>query len=653
MSSNVAQKLIEAHLLHGDMKPGEEIGIRIDQTLTQDATGTLVMLELESMDLDRVKTEISVQYVDHNIVQADYKNADDHLFLRSACQRFGVWFSRPGNGVSHPCHQENFGKPGKTLLGADSHTPAGGALGMLAIGAGGLEVALAMAGEPFFTPMPKIWGVKLTGRLLDWVSAKDVILEMLRRHGVESGVGKIVEYYGPGLDALSAMDRHVIANMGAELGATTTVFPSDQEVRRFLRAWQREDDWVELVADPGADYDLHDEIDLSSLEPLIAMPSSPGHVKPVREVAGERIYQAYVGSSANPGYRDFAVSATMVRGRRVHDRVSFDVSPTSRAQLETLVRDGHIASLLHVGARLHQAGCNGCIGMGQAPATHALSLRTVPRNFPGRSGTREDKVCLVSPETATASALTGVITDPRSLGIDYPRIADPDDPIVNRGMFVPPLPREAALGVVIEKGPNIASLPTFAPLSDTIEGPVLLKVGDDVSTDEIMPAGTRVLPFRSNIPRIAEFSFDIIDPTYATRAKQTGAHVVVGGSNYGQGSSREHAALGPQFLGLRAVVVKSFARIHAQNLINFGVLPLTFVDPADYLAIQPGDVLRLLGVRRALAEEQELPVENVTRGRSFQVAHSLSPRQVEFALSGGLINWMKQRLSSSAVPGDA
>jgi aconitate hydratase len=651
MSSNVAQKLIEAHLIQGDMKPGEEIGIRIDQTLTQDATGTLVMLELESMDLDRVKTEVSVQYVDHNIVQADFKNADDHLFLRSACQRFGVWFSGPGNGVSHPCHQENFGKPGKTLLGADSHTPAGGALGMLAIGAGGLEVALAMAGEPFFTPMPQIWGVKLTGRLPDWVSAKDVILEMLRRHGVESGVSKIVEYYGPGLDTLSAMDRHVIANMGAELGATTTVFPSDQEVRRFLRAWQREDDWVELVADAGAEYDLHDEIDLSSLEPLIAMPSSPGHVRPVREVAGERIYQAYIGSSANPGYRDFAVSATMVRGRRVNDRVSFDVSPTSRAQLETLVRDGHIASLIHVGGRLHQAGCNGCIGMGQAPATHELSLRTVPRNFPGRSGTREDKVCLVSPETATASALTGVITDPRSLGIDYPRIADPDDPIVNRGMFVPPLPREAALRVAIEKGPNIASLPTFVPLSDTIEGPVLLKVGDDVSTDEIMPAGTRVLPFRSNIPRIAEFSFDIIDPTYAARAKQTRAHVVVGGSNYGQGSSREHAALGPQFLGLRAVVVKSFARIHAQNLINFGVLPLTFVDPADYIAIQAGDVLRLVGVRRALAEEHELLVENVTRQRSFQVSYSLSPRQVPFVLSGGLINWMKERLSSSPTPG--
>ncbi len=599
MSLNVAQKLIQSHLVHGDMKPGEEIGIRIDQTLTQDATGTLVMLELEAMGLDRVKTEVSVQYVDHNIIQEDYKNPDDYLFLRSACQRFGVWYSGPGNGVSHPCHQENFGKPGKTLLGADSHTPAGGAIGMLAIGAGGLEVALAMAGEPFFTRMPQIWGVKLTGRLPEWVSAKDVILEMLRRHGVEGGLGWIIEHYGPGLATLSAMDRHVIANMGAELGATATVFPSDQEVRRFLRAWQREEDWVELAADPGAAYDMHDEIDLASLEPLIAMPSSPGNVRPVREVAGERIYQAYIGSSANPGYRDFAVSAMMVQGRRVNDRVSFDVNPTSRAQLETLVRDGHIANLLHAGARQHQAGCNGCIGMGQAPATHELSLRTVPRNFPGRSGTREDKVCLVSPETATASALTGVITDPRTLGIPYPRIADPDDPIINREMFVSPLPLEAALQVALVKGPNIASLPTLEPLPDEIEAPVLLKVADDVSTDDIMPAGARVLPFRSNIPKIAEFSFDI---TYAARARQVKGHVVVGRSNYGQGSSREHAALGPQFLGLRAVLAKGCARIHSQNLSNFGVLPLTFVDPADYDGIQTGDVLRLTGVRRALAE---------------------------------------------------
>ena len=647
MYLNVAQKLIQSHLMQGDMRPGEEIGLRIDQTLTQDATGTLVMLELEAMGLERVKTEVSVQYVDHNLIQEDYKNPDDHLFLGSACRRFGIWYSRPGNGVSHPCHQENFGKPGKTLLGSDSHTPAGGAIGMLAIGAGGLEVAMAMAGQAFFMRMPQVWGVKLTGRLPEWVSAKDVILEMLRRHGVQGGLGRIIEYYGPGLDTLSAMDRHVIANMGAELGATTTVFPSDHEVLRFLRAWQRERDWVELAADPGAMYDVHEEINLSSLEPLIALPSSPDNVRPVREVAGQRIYQAYIGSSANPGYRDFAVPAMMVRGQRVHERVSFDINPTSRAQLETLMRDGHIASLLHAGARLHQAGCNGCIGMGQAPATHELSLRTVPRNFPGRSGTREDKVCLVSPETATAAALTGVITDPRTLGIPYPRVADPDNPIVNRDLFVPPLPRDAALQVTLEKGPNIASLPTFAPLPDSMEVPVLLKVGDDISTDAIMPAGVRVLPFRSNIPRIAEFSFDIIDPTYATRAKRANGHIVVGGSNYGQGSSREHAALGPQYLGLRAVLAKGFARIHAQNLVNFGVLPLTFADPADYDGIEAGDTLRLQGMWHALSEGNALTIENVTRQRQFQVCHFMSSRQVQLLLHGGLINWMKEQLSDS------
>ena len=647
MSMNVTQKLIQSHLLDGDMTSGEEIGIRIDQTLTQDATGTLVMLELEAMGLDRVKTEVSVQYVDHNIIQEDFKNPDDHLFLRSACQRFGVWYSRPGNGVSHPCHQENFGKPGKTLLGSDSHTPAAGAIGMLAIGAGGLEVAMAMAGEPFFTRMPLIWGVKLTGSLPDWVSAKDVILEMLRRHGVDGGVGRIIEYYGPGLATLSAMDRHVIANMGAELGATTTVFPSDLEVRRFLGAWQREEDWVELAADTDATYDVNEEIDLSSLVPLIAMPSSPGNVRPVSEVAGEQIYQTYIGSSANPGYRDFAVSALMVQDRKVNDRVSFDINPTSRAQLETLVRDGHVAHLLHAGARLHQAGCNGCIGMGQAPATNEISLRTVPRNFPGRSGTREDKVCLVSPETATASALTGVITDPRTLDIPYPRIADPDHPIINRSMFMPPLPLEEALHVDLVKGPNIASLPNFAPLPDEIEVPVLLKAADDVSTDEIMPPGLRVLPFRSNIPKIAEFSFDRLDPTYAARAKQVTGHVVVGGSNYGQGSSREHAALGPQYLGLRAVLAKGFARIHAQNLINFGVLPLTFVNLADYDDIQAGDVLRLANLRHVLTEGGKLVVENVTHQYKFQMHHTMSPRQVRFLLRGGLISWMKERLSAS------
>jgi len=644
MIMNVTQKLIQSHLVHGDMRPNEEIGIRIDQTLTQDATGTLVMLELEAMGLDRVKTEVSVQYVDHNIIQEDFKNPDDHLFLHSACQRFGVWYSRPGNGVSHPCHQENFGKPGKTLLGSDSHTPAAGAIGMLAIGAGGLEVALAMAGQAFFTRMPKIWGVKLTGSLPDWVSAKDVILEMLRRHGVDGGFGTVIEYYGPGLANLSAMDRHVIANMGAELGATTTVFPSDQEVRRFLRAWQREDDWVELSADEGATYDLHDEIDLSSLVPLIAMPSSPGNVRPVSEVAGEKIYQAYIGSSANPGYRDFAVSAMMLQGQRVNESVSFDINPTSRAQLETLVRDGHVSHLLHAGARLHQAGCNGCIGMGQAPATNQLSLRTVPRNFPGRSGTREDKVCLVSPETATASALSGVITDPRTLGIPYPRIADPDQPIINRALFMPPLPLVEALQVELVKGPNIASLPLFEPLPDAIEAPVLLKVADDISTDEIMPPGLRVLPYRSNIPKIAEFSFDRLDPSYVARAKQVLGHVVVGGSNYGQGSSREHAALGPQSLGLRVVLAKSFARIHQQNLINFGVLALTFVNPSDYDNIQAGDVLRLTDLRRALADRDQLFIDNITQGTKLQVSCDMTPRQVEFFLRGGVINWMKEQI---------
>ena len=516
---------------------------------------------------------------------------------------------------------------------------------MLGIGAGGLEVAMAMAGEPFFTRMPLVWGIKLTGSLPDWVSAKDVILEMLRRFGVEGGIGRIVEYYGPGLDSLSAMDRHVIANMGAELGATSTVFPADQEVRRFLRAWQREDDWIELAADTDATYDVCDEIDLSTLVPMIAMPSSPGNVCPVSEVVGEQIYQTYIGSSANPGYRDLAVCAMIVEGRQVHDRVSFDINPTSRAQLETLVRDGHIAHLLHAGARLHQAGCNGCIGMGQAPATNELSLRTVPRNFPGRSGTREDKVCLVSPETATASALTGVVTDPRSLNIPYPRIADPDHPVINRSMFMQPLPLKEAMAVELVKGPNIASLPNFELFPDEIQVAVLLKTANDVSTDEIMPPGLRVLPYRSNIPLIAEFSFDRIDPTYATRSKQVPGHIVIGGSNYGQGSSREHAALGTQYLGLRAVLAKGFTRIHSQNLINFGVLPLTFIDPADYNNIQKGDILRITDLHKVLTDGVEVEVQNVMTQHTFKMCHYMSARQVQFLLRGGLINWMKERLA--------
>ncbi len=650
MGTNVARQLLESHLVAGHLAPGEEIGLRIDQTLTQDATGTLVMLELEAMGLDRVRTELSVQYVDHNLIQEDNRNADDHLFLLSACQRFGVWFSRPGNGVSHPVHQERFGVPGKTLLGADSHTPAAGALGMLAIGAGGLEVALAMAGEPFHVAAPSIWGVRLVGELPPWVSAKDVILELLRRHGVAGGRGFILEYLGPGLDRLSAMDRHVIANMGAELGATTTVFPSDGEVRRFLERQGRGADWVELVAAKDATYDREEEIDLARLEPLIALPSSPGNVRPVREVAGEPVYQCYIGSSANPGFRDLAVAAEIVRGRRVAPRVSFDINPASRQVLLELMRSGHLQALLSAGARLHQTGCNGCIGMGQAPATHENSLRTVPRNFPGRSGTKEDRVFLVSPETAAASALAGAIRDPRDVAAELslkPQTIIEPPAEIPQGLLLPPLDPESARRVELRRGPNIAPLPQLEPLPDRLELPVLLKVGDDLSTDEILPAGARVLPLRSNIPRIAEYCFTDVDPSYVARAlaaREAGGHAIVGGANYGQGSSREHAALAPRWLGLRAVIAKSFARIHGQNLVNFGVLPLVFEDPKDGERIEPGEHLVLEDLHRALGAGAMLAVTRAGGNSSFLVRHMLSPRQLEVLLAGGLIDWIRPRL---------
>jgi aconitate hydratase len=646
MGMNVSQKLIKSHLLSGEMKPNEEIGIRIDQTLTQDATGTLVMLELEAMGLEHVKTEVSVQYVDHNLIQADFKNPDDHLFLRSACQRYGVWFSRPGNGVSHPVHMQRFGVPGKTLLGSDSHTPAAGSLGMLAIGAGGLDVAMAMAGQPFYTKMPKIWGVRLTGQLPDWVSAKDVILEMLRRHDVDGGVNCIIEYYGPGLDSLTAMDRHVIANMGTELGATTTVFPSDEAVRQFMREQDRGPEWSKLIADPGAEYDRHEEIDLSSLEPLISKPSSPGAVVPVKEVAGATIYQSYIGSSANPGYRDFAVAAEIVKERRVADGVSFDVNPTSRQLLEELMQEGELNYLIHAGARLHQAGCNGCIGMGQAPASGRISLRTVPRNFPGRSGTKEDAVYLCSPETAAASALTGVITDPRTLDMAYPKVRLPEERIINKEMLVAPLPEAEAREVELVKGPNIASLPELDPLPDTFEIPILLKVGDDISTDEIMPAGARVLPYRSNIPRISEFVYEIVDPTYTQRAldsKAQGGHAIVGGDNYGQGSSREHAALAPRYLGLRLVIAKGFARIHRKNLINYGILPLVFDNPSAYEKLESGDVILLTDLRQQTTKRDKVEVRVPQKDLTFTASHNLSPHMKEVLLSGGLTNWVREQ----------
>ncbi|MDX1566327.1 MAG: aconitate hydratase [Longimicrobiales bacterium] len=641
MAMNVTQKLISDHLLEGEMTPGEEIGIRIDQTLTQDATGTLVMLELEAMGLDRVKTELSAQYVDHNLIQEDNKNPDDHLFLKSACEKYGLWYSRAGNGVSHPLHQERFGIPGKSLAGSDSHTPAAGAIGMLAIGAGGLEVALAMLGEPFYLKMPKVRGVRLTGELPDWVSAKDVILEMLRRYDVDGHVGWIVEYFGPGLDSLSAMDRHVIANMGTELGATTTVFPSDREVHRFLSQQKRGDDWVELVADEGAEYDDEIEIDLSELEPLIALPTSPGNVVPVREVAGKEIYQAYLGSSANPGFRDFAVPAMMVEGRQVHPSVSLDVNPTSRQILENLTRAGYLEDLIHSGARIHQAGCNGCIGMGQAPATGRISLRTVPRNFPGRSGTKEDAVHLCSPETATASALTGRITDPRDLeeelGMSYPVFHEPDSIKINTEMFIPP--PDDGDDVELVKGPNITSVPELEPLAESLDGPVLMKVGDDISTDEILPAGTQVLPFRSNIEVISQFTFYQLDESYSERAleHQDEGHFIVGGSNYGQGSSREHAALAPRYLGVRAVIAKSYARIHAQNLVNFGVLPLIFENPDDHDSIDQGDELELPEVRSAVEEGRAIEVVNRTKDERYEVNVDLSERQKKMVLAGSIL----------------
>ncbi|MCX2723947.1 aconitate hydratase [Roseibium salinum] len=638
MGKPVAHKLLETHLVDGQMEPGAEIALRMDQALLQDATGTLVMLTLEALELERAATEVAVQYVDHNLLQEDSRNPEDHLFLESAARRFGLWFSPPGNGVSHPLHMARFGVPGKSLIGSDSHTPASGALGMLAFGAGGVDVAMAIAGEPYTITMPEIWGVHLTGSLPEGVSAKDIILEMLRRHGVSGGLKRIIEYTGPGLDNLTAMDRHVIANMGTELGATTTVFPSDETVKAFMVAHGREDEWVELLPDEEPDYDLEEEIDLSGLEPLIAKPSSPENVVPVRELASEPIYQAYIGSSANPGYRDFAVAARIVAGERIPPGVSLDINPTSRVVLSELSRNGHLVNLLAAGARLHQAGCNGCIGMGQAPATGRISLRTVPRNFPGRSGTVEDAVYLCSPETAAASALAGRITDPRTLGARAARTGIEDGLMAEPGMFAAPPPPEDAAQVELVKGSNIASLPSFSALPDELELPVLLVAPDDISTDEIMPAGAEVLPFRSNIPRIARFVFRDVDPDYPERADAVfheGGHAVVGGENYGQGSSREHAALAPRSLGLRAVIARSFARIHRQNLINYGVLPLTLPDGQE--APSEGQILRFAGLRNAVTDGTTVRA-SIKDGPDIELTLEATRRERDMLLKGGVIN---------------
>lgn len=642
MAKNLAQKIIGEHCVDGDMVVGEPIGLRFNQTLCQDATGTLVMLILEAMDLNQVKTEVSAQYVDHNLLQEDNKNPDDHLFLLSAAKRFGLRYSPPGAGISHPLHMQYFGKPGAALIGSDSHTCAAGCLGMLAVGAGGTDVALAMAGETVYLTMPKVWGVELTGRLPDWVSAKDIVLEMLRRYDVDGGRDYILEYYGDGLQHLTAMDRHVIANMGAELGATTTVFPADNEVYKYLSSVGRQQDWRELSADKNCHYDQQTTINLNELQPLIARPSSPGNVVPVAEVAGEPIYQAYIGSSANPGFRDFAISAAMVSDQLIPPHVSLDINPSSKHLLQTLADTGDLGRLLNAGARLHQVGCNGCIGMGQAPATDKNSLRTTPRNFPGRSGTVEDKVWLCSPETATASALRGKITDPRTIDKDYPNIQLPDKPGKK-----PDIPLEFIKtndANVLQKGPNIRELPELEPLPNSLSLPIFIHLDDNISTDEILPAGAEVLPYRSNIPKISEFAFANVDKNYVRQCKKNSAgHALIAGKNYGQGSSREHAALALRYLGLRLVIAESFSRIHWQNLINFGVLPCNFMDREQRKLLQDEACIAINDLHNQLqASTQQLEVRLSSSNNILTVQHQLDSRQREIVQHGGVIPWLKQ-----------
>jgi aconitate hydratase len=642
MAKNLATKILEAHLVEGELVPGREIALKIDHTLLQDATGTMAMLEFMAMGVERVKVELAAQYIDHNLLQTDNKNADDHVFLMTAAQKYGIHLSKPGNGVSHQVHLERFGAPGKTMLGADSHTTSAAGLAMIAIGAGGLDVALAMAGHPFHLPCPKIWGVKLTGRLSPWVSAKDVILEMLRRHTVKGGVGKIIEYYGPGVATLSATDRAIIGNMGAELGATTSVFPSDQRTLEFLIAQGRGDVWQELSADPDAVYDEYEEIDLSTVEPLIACPSSPGNVVPVREIEGLKVDQVIVGSSANSAFRDLMTVCRILDGRRVAPQVSFNVNPGSRQVLENVVAQGGFMMLLLAGAQVHQPGCLGCIGMGQAPGTNQVSLRTFPRNFPGRSGTKNDRVYLCSPETAAASGIFGVVTDPRKLGelMPWPAVENPAKYELDDSSIIFPLVAEDAGKVEIITGPNIVPFPEFEALPDELAAEVIIKVADNISTDTIMPAGNKVLPFRSNIPAISQFVFEQLDPEFPKRASEKGNGAVIAGENYGQGSSREHAALAPRYLGIRAKIAKSFARIHKANLINFGILPLTFRDPADYDLVKQGDRVLFPGVRALVASgAREIPVR--VDGREIMTLLEVSDRERQDILAGGTLNYVR------------
>ena len=643
MGDTIAQKLIRSHLVSGDMSvPGSEIGLKIDQTLTQDATGTMAYLEFEAMGVPRVKTERSVAYIDHNTLQTGFENADDHRYIQSVCKKHGLYFSRPGNGICHQVHLERFGIPGKTLIGSDSHTPTGGGIGMLAFGAGGLDVAVAMGGGTYYISMPKMVRVNLTGRLRPWVAAKDVILEVLRLLSVKGGVGKIIEYGGEGVKTLSVPERATITNMGAELGASTSVFPSDDVTRAFMKAQGREQDWMELSADADAVYDEVVDIDLSSLRPLAACPHSPDNVKAVEDLGPLPVNQCCIGSCTNSSLMDMLKVAAILKGKTVHPDVSLSIAPGSKQVYNMLAENGALVDLIAAGARILECACGPCIGMGQSPNSGGISLRTFNRNFEGRSGTADAQVYLVSPEVAAASALTGVLTDPRTLG-EAPVVTLPERFLINDNMIVPPADEADMDAVEIVRGPNIKPFPKTAPLPETVEAPVLLKVGDNITTDHIMPAGAKILPLRSNIPAISEHCFVRCDEEFPARCKKQGKGIIIGGSNYGQGSSREHAALAPLYLGIKAVIVKSFARIHVANLINAGILPLTFKNEADYDRISLMDDIVLPDVRACLEQGKDVTLENRTTGESFPLNAAFSRRQVEMLLAGGLLDYTRNQ----------
>ena len=639
MGLTIAQKIIKEHLVSGEMIPGREIALKIDQTLTQDATGTMAYLEFEAIGIPRVKTELSVAYIDHNTLQSGFENADDHRYIQSVARKHGIRFSRPGNGICHQVHLERFGKPGKTLIGSDSHTPTGGGIGMLAFGAGGMDVAVAMGGGAYYITMPKMFKVNLTGKLRPWVSAKDVSLEILRILSVKGGVGAIIEWGGEGVATLSVPERATITNMGTELGATTSIFPSDGVTRAFLEAQGRGEDYLPLSSDPDAVYDRVIDIDLSALEPLLACPHSPDNIKKASELSEVKVDQVCIGSCTNSSLRDMLRVAAILKGKTVSPEVSLSVSPGSKQVLAMLSECGALADLLAAGARVLECACGPCIGMGFSPNSAGVSLRTFNRNFEGRSGTKDAQVYLVSPELAAASALTGHITDPRSLG-DYPAITLPEAFKVDDSAVLMPLSEKEAESAEILRGPNIKPFPDTRPLTDTLQAPLTLKVGDNITTDHIMPAGAKILPYRSNIPKLSEYCFGVCDESFPQRAKKAGQSFVVGGSNYGQGSSREHAALVPLYLGVRAVIAKSFARIHAANLINAGILPLSFADPADYDRLSQGDELELVGVLEAL-KTGEFTLKNRTKGFTVKLKGEFSSRQQGMLLAGGLLPYTK------------